>query len=376
MSSTRRTAFFVAILLLAATVRGQSAAPALDAATAERFAKLALACIDREYPNKPEHVLDSAADVQSVRAFHPAFFGCFDWHSSVHGHWMLVRLLALDTHSEMTLAGEIRARLAPHFTKEAMAVEVAYLDRKSARSFERTYGWAWILRLALELDRAASRPGADPSFAAWRDAIRPLEAAVAARFADFLPKLTTPIRTGVHPNTAFALAEALDWARAGGAGRADFERLVLERSRAFFGQDRACPFAYEPSGEDFFSPCLEEADLMRRVLPAREFSAWLDRFWPGPSTSGVALAPAVVSDPTDPKLVHLDGLNLTRAWTLAGIARALSASDPRREKLLRASREHARAGLVRVSSGNYEGEHWLASFAIRLITRPEETLRQ
>jgi hypothetical protein len=372
MSSTRRAAFFTAILLLAATVRGQSAAPALDAATAERFAKLALACIDREYPNKPEHVLDSSADVQPVRAFHPAFFGCFDWHSSVHGHWMLVRLLAL--HPEMPLAGEIRARLAPHFTKEAMATEVAYLDRKSARSFERTYGWAWTLRLALELDRAASRAGADhPALTEWRDAIRPLEAAVAARFADFLPKLTTPIRTGVHPNTAFALGEALDWARAGGAGRADFERLVVARSRDFYGRDRACPFAYEPSGEDFFSPCLEEADLMRRVLPAKEFSAWLDRFWPGLATSGVALAPAVVSDPTDPKLVHLDGLNLTRAWTLAGIARALPASDPRRERLLRASREHARAGLARVSSGNYEGEHWLASFAIRL-TRPEGTL--
>lgn len=367
--------FRLSILMLVASsaVRAQTASTSLDAATAERFAKLALACIDREYPNKPEHVLDGEADVRSVRTFHPAFFGCYDWHSSVHGHWMLVRLLAL--HPEMPLAVEIRTRLAPHFTKEAIAAEVAYLDRKSSRSFERTYGWAWALRLAVELDRAASRSGADPGLAEWRENVRPLEAAIASRFADFLPKLTTPIRTGVHPNTAFALAEAVDWARA--VHRDDFEKTVVARSRAFYGKDRSCPFAYEPSGEDFFSPCLEEADLMRRVLPGQEFSAWLGRFWPGLAAPGTAvgLEPAVVSDPTDPKLVHLDGLNLTRAWTLAGVASALPASDPRREKLLRASRDHARAGLARVSSGNYEGEHWLASFAIRLI-RLEETPRQ
>ena len=332
----------------------------LDAATADRFARLALACIDREYPNKPEHVLDEASDARPVRDFHPAFFGCYDWHSSVHGHWMLVRLLAVEP--DMPGAAEIRRRLDAHFTKDAIAAEVAYLDRKSSRSFERTYGWGWALRLALELDRAK-----DPRAKAWREAFRPLEDAVAARFADFLPKLTTPIRTGVHPNTAFALAEALDWAR--GVGRADLEKIVVARSRDFYAKDRACPFAYEPSGEDFFSPCLEEADLMRRVLSRPEFSAWLDRFWPQLTNSGVALSPAVVTDPTDPKLVHLDGLNLSRAWTLSGIASALPASDPRRAKLSRSADEHARAGLARVSSGNYEGEHWLASFAIRLITR-------
>jgi hypothetical protein len=338
----------------------EPAAPGLDTATAERFARLALACIDREFPNKPEHVLDGPLDAKPPKDFHPAFFGCYDWHSSVHGHWMLVRLLAIAP--DLTSAGEIRTRLDAHFSREAVAAEVAYLDRKSARSFERTYGWGWVLRLALELSRSK-----DPQVTVWRERIRPLEDAVASRFADFLPKLSTPIRTGVHPNTAFALGEALDWAR--GTGRAELAKTIVSRSRDFFARDRACPLAYEPSGEDFFSPCLEEADLMRRVLPRAEYSQWLERFWPALSReASFPLSPAVVTDPTDPKLVHLDGLNLSRAWALVGVAGALADADPRRAKLTKSAREHARAGLARVSSGNYEGEHWLASFAVRLTT--------
>jgi hypothetical protein len=197
--------------------------------------------------------------------------------------------------------------------------------------------------------------------------MKPLEDAIVLRLSDYLPKLTNPVRTGVHPNTAFALGEALDYARA--AGRKDLEALVLSRSRDYFGKDRSCPLAYEPSGEDFFSPCLLEADLMRRVFKRAEFSAWLARFLPSLSQPrGLALAPAVVTDPTDPKLVHLDGLNLTRAWTLRGIAGVLPSSDSRRSSLAKASLLHARAGLARVSSGNYEGEHWLASFAVYLLT--------
>lgn len=345
----------------------KAAAPPLDAATAERFARFALSCIDREYPNKPEHVLDGAADAKPPRQFHPAFFGCYDWHSSVHGHWMLARVLSL--RPDLPSASEIRARLDAHFGADAVAAEVAYLDRKSARSFERTYGWAWVLRLVFELDRSR-----DPQLRAWRERLRPLEEGVVSRFRDYLPKLPAPVRTGVHPNTAFALAEALDYAR--GAGRADFEKVLVARSREFFAADRACPLAYEPSGEDFFSPCLEEADLLRRVLSAADFSTWLAAFLPGLSGSGaLPLEPATVTDPTDPKLVHLDGLNLSRAWALAGIARALPATDPRRGKLARAAREHARAGLARVSSGNYEGEHWLASFAVRLATEEADGKR-
>jgi hypothetical protein len=273
---------------------------------------------------------------------------------------MLVRLLK--TVPRLESAGEIRTRLGAHFTAEAMAAETRYLDVKSNRSFERTYGWAWTLRLANEL-------GAwnDPDGKAWRASLDPLAKALVARLKDFLPKLTNPIRTGVHPNTAFALGEALDYARA--AGDAELEQLVMKRSWEYYGKDRACPIAYEPSGEDFFSPCLEEADLMRRVLPRADFAMWLSTFLPGLAAGRpFPLSPAVVSDPTDPRLVHLDGVNLTRAWTLRGIARALPATDARRKVLETSAAKHAEAGLARVSSGSYEGEHWLASFAVYLMT--------
>ena len=344
------------LLLTSAPAR----AAQLDSAEAERFAKLALACIDREFPNKPEHVLDSAADAKVPRDFHPAFFGCYDWHSSVHGHWMLVRLLK--TFPDLASRKEIRSRLAAHFTGEAMATEARYLDIRSNRSFERTYGWAWTLRLANEL-----ATWSDPDAKAWRANIEPLPKTIVARLKDFLPKLASPIRTGVHPNTAFALGEALDYART--AGEAELETLVVKRAREYYEKDRACPLAYEPSGEDFFSPCLEEADLMRRVLPQAEFAKWLQLFLPGLAAGKpFPLSPAVVTDPTDPRLVHLDGLNLTRAWTLRAVASALPESDARRKILEVAAGAHATAGLARVSSGNYEGEHWLASFAVYLLT--------
>lgn len=356
---------------LAALLAGGAAGPAhsaeIDAATAERFARLALSCTDREFPNKPEHVLDSAADAKTPKDLHPSFFGCYDWHSSVHGHWMLARLLK--TQPGLPSAPLIRARLSAALAPEAVAGEVRYLETKSNRGFERPYGWAWVLRLATELH------GWDDSDAKlWSTRIEPLEKAVVSRYQDYLPKLTRPVRAGVHPNTAFALAEALDYARA--THRADFEKTLVSRSHFYFGSDTSCPLVYEPSGEDFFSPCLEEADLMRRVLPQAEFARWLKKFLPGLSPAALSnkkafsLAPAVVADPTDGRLVHLDGLNLTRAWTLKGIAGALPSKDPRRALLQRASDEHARAGLARVSSGNYEGEHWLASFAVYLLTEP------
>jgi hypothetical protein len=333
----------------------------LDTATAERFARLALQCVDREFPNKPEHVLDGASDIRAPKDFHPAFFGCYDWHSSVHGHWMLARLLRL--HPEMPSADQIRAVLDAHFSEAAIQTETRYLDLKSARSFERPYGWAWTLRLAAELEAWD-----DPRARAWRGRIKPLETAIVVRFHDYLPRLTHPVRTGVHPNTAFALAEALDYARA--VGRKDFEKVLLARSSFYFGQDRACPLSYEPSGEDFFSPCLAEADLMRRVLPRKEYGRWLGRFWPRlQAKRALRLTPAVVTDPTDPKLVHLDGLNLSRAWMLRGIAQALPAKDARRTALLAAAGAHQAAGLARVASGHYEGEHWLASFAVYLLTQ-------
>ena len=361
-------AALLAAAFSAATPAGDStfaevSADRLDTPTAERFAKLALACAGREYPNKPEHVLESAADAKTPRELHPSFYGCYDWHSSVHGHWMLARLLK--TRPDLPSAPAIRERLAAALSAEAIAGEVAYVTAKSNRGFERPYGWAWTLRLASELSRWD-----DPDARTWSANMAPLEKAVVARFLEYLPKLTRPVRTGIHPNTAFALAEALDYARA--TGKADLLKTIVSRSHYYYGADRACPLAYEPSGEDFFSPCFEEADLMRRVLPQAEFSRWLKKFLPSLSPAiskkRFALEPAVVADPTDPRLVHLDGLNLTRAWTMKGIASALPATDSRRGVLETSSAEHARAGLARVSSGNYEGEHWLASFAVYLLT--------
>ena len=363
---TARRVLALAALLVASSASTLLAAP-LDAATAERFAGLALACVDREYPNKPEQVLESADDARPPKSFHPAFFGCYDWHSSVHGHWLLVRLLK--THPELASSARIRELLDAHFTPEAIAAETRYLDQKSNRAFERPYGWAWALRLAADL---AVLSADDPQARAWRERFRPLEDGLVERYVAYLPKLTNPVRTGVHPNTAFALALGLDYARA--TGRKDFERVLLSRSHFYYGQDRACPLAYEPSGEDFFSPCLSEADLMRRVLPPRDFARWLHGFLPQLSKAkALRLNPAVVTDPTDPRLVHLDGLNISRAWMLRGIASGLPPKDSRRATLLKAADAHAAAGLARVSSGNYEGEHWLASFAVYLSTETEKS---
>ena len=351
-----KKAAFAAGFLLAARL----GASELDAGTADRFARLALACVDREYPNKPEQVLEGPTDVKAPKDFHPSFYGCYDWHSSVHGHWMLARLL--QTNPAIPSASDIRARLDAHFTADAIAAEARYLDAPGARTFERPYGWAWTLRLAADLEGSQ-----DPQQRAWRERVKPLENAVLARLQDYLPKLTRPVRSGIHPNTAFALAQALDYARA--TRRADMEKIFLSRSSFYYGSDRACPLAYEPSGEDFFSPCLAEADLMRRVLPPKEYGAWLKRFLPQLSAHKTfPLTPVSAADPTDPRLVHLDGLNLSRAWMLRGIAQGLAANDGRRAVLLRAAAAHEVAGLARVSSGDYAGDHWLASFAVYLLT--------
>jgi hypothetical protein len=350
----------VAALAAGLLLAGDLGASELDAGTADRFARLALACIDREYPNKPEQVLDGPSDVKAPRQFHPAFYGCYDWHSSVQSHWMLARLLR--TNPALPSADEIRARMDAHFSNEAIEAETRYLEGSSARTFERPYGWAWTLRLVADLEASE-----DPQERSWRSRLKPLENAIVGRFQDYLPKLTHPVRSGVHPNTAFALAQALDYARA--TRRADLEKILLSRASFYYGSDRACPLAYEPSGEDFLSPCLAEADLMRRVLPPREYGRWLKRFLPQLSgQKAFPLTPVSVADPTDPKLVHLDGLNLSRAWMLRGIAQGLPASDARRAILLKNAAAHEVAGLARVGSGEYAGDHWLASFAVYLLT--------
>jgi len=328
---------------------------------AERFARLALACVGKEYPNKIAHVLNGDGDVKPPRELTPAFFGCYDWHSAVHGHWLLARLAR--TMPEAPFAPEARAALARALTTANMDAEVRYLEGAGRVSFERPYGLAWLLQLAAEI-----REWPSPEARAWSKALEPLERAAADRIASWLPKLSHPVRIGEHSQTAFALGLMLDWAR--GAGDAPRAALVEARARALFARDRACPLAYEPSGEDFLSPCLGEADLMRRILPPREYAAWLAAFLPVIPKNGSArwLEPAIVTDPGDPKLAHLDGLNLSRAWMLEGMAAGLPASDRRRPGLRAAAAAHREAGLKSVTGEHYEGGHWLGTFAVYLVT--------
>ncbi|PYS49113.1 MAG: DUF2891 domain-containing protein [Acidobacteria bacterium] len=348
---------------MAQTKDQNSESLSLSQSQASHFALLALKCLRKEYPNKIEHLINDASQVQSPQALHPAFFGCYDWHSSVHGHWLVVRLLRL--YPNLAESREIRAALDKNLTGENLEKEADYFKEAGRQSFERTYGWAWLLKLDEELygwtDADAKR---------WHQNLQPLVDVVVAKYIDFLPKQNYPIRTGVHPNTAFGLTFALDYARTVGNKR--LEDLITERSLAYFGADKAYPAAWEPGGEDFLSPALIEADLMRRVMKAVAFRQWFHQFLPEVSHGAPAslLKPAVVTDRTDPKLVHLDGLNLSRAWCMRSIASALSGTDPARKVLMDAATLHAQYSLAHVASGDYVGEHWLASFAVYLLSTP------
>jgi hypothetical protein len=351
-------------LILAATLQltsRPSNAESLPVDTATRLADLALECVHKEYPNKIAHVMDSDADAKLPRALTPAFYGCYDWHSAVHGHWLLVRLTRL--YPEASYAVRARKALAKSLTAENLATEAAYLGRKGRETFERPYGLAWLLSLDLEL-----REWDDPQARAWAEALAPLERAAVARLQAWLPKLAYPIREGEHNQTAFAFGLILDWAR--GTGDRGMEELLVSRTRALYAADRDCPIGYEPSGQDFLSPCLAEADLMRRVLAPAPFSTWLKAFLPRIPRNGTQdwLAVGVVTDKTDGKLVHLDGLNLSRAWMLEGIASGLPAGDPRIPALRAAAARHRSAGLSAVTGDNYAGGHWLGTFATYLVT--------
>lgn len=350
------------VCLAAANASLAPASPALDETTAGRFARLALACVAREYPNKIAHVLNGEQDVKPPRELTPAFFGCFDWHSAVHGHWLLARLAR--TFPDAAFAPEARAALARSLTPERIAAEVGYLQGEGRATFERPYGLAWLLELGAEL-----REWRDPDARAWAAALEPLERAVTGRLKDWLPKLSRPIRTGEHDQTAFAFGLIADWART--APEPDLAALVKARALAYYLGDRACPLDYEPSGQDFLSPCLAEADLIRRFLPPAHYAAWLGSFLPGLPLDGSGgwLQPGVVTDPADGKLAHLDGLNLSRAWMLEGIASGLPADDPRVASLRAAASVHRASGLAAVTGEHYEGGHWLASFAVYLLTR-------
>jgi hypothetical protein len=356
----------ISVILLLHPIQAKPPMPSNSKLTqlqASAFARLALKGMQKEYPNKPGEVLNSAADVMGPRAMHPAFYGCFDWHSAVHGHWMLVRLLRL--FPELPEKQQVRSVLAEHLTAKNLEAEADYFAKPNHQSFERTYGWAWLLKLAEEL-----KGWDDPQAREWSANLQPLTNTIVARYLAFLPKQTYPIRTGVHPNTAFGLAFALDYARA--ADHKALSALLEERSRTYFARDAGAPARWEPDGADFFSPSLMEADLMRRILPAGEFQAWLRRFLPElvqgePKT---LFEPAQVTDRSDPQIVHLDGLNLSRAWCMRNLAAALPKDDPARKLLAAGADRHAEAALRHVASGDYVGEHWLATYAVYMLQTP------
>jgi Protein of unknown function (DUF2891) len=326
-----------------------------------RYAQISLANIEREFPTKLDHVITDVATVASPRLLHPTFFGSFDWHSCVHAHWLLARVLKL--FPRLPEAAAIRRLFDARFASENIAAELAYLDRPESRSFERTYGWAWLLKLAEEL-------------AGWRDAdayrwsrdLAPLASAFVERYVAYLPQATYPIRHGVHSNSAFGLAFALDFGRA--CNVSTLAEACLSKARDWYLTDRDVAARWEPSGADFLSPCLIEADLMRRVLDSHAFASWLGGFLPDIAQRAPTslFTPAIVSDRSDPHIVHLDGLNLSRAWCWRAIGAALPAGDARSSVAFAAASAHLSAGLEGVASGAYAGDHWLATFAVLALT--------
>jgi hypothetical protein len=352
----------LALLALLAAPAVAGASTELAPATADRFADLALRCVQLEYPNKLSHTLQSDADVRPPRELTPAFYGCYDWHSSVHGHWLLARIARL--YPGTPFAAQARSALARSLTDANIAGEVRYFQTAGRASFERPYGLAWLLLLAAEL-----HDWDDPQAQRWATSLAPLEAEAARRLKAWLPKLQYPIRVGEHSQTAFAFGLVHDWAvRVGDEG---MRRLIEDRARFFYLHDVSCPLTYEPSGEDFLSPCLAEADLMRRILAPAQYADWLRRFLPAipQRQSADWLRPGIVTDRSDPKLAHIDGLNLSRAWMLQGIASGLPPHDRRIPALRAAADAHASAALPAVTGEHYEGGHWLGTFATYLTTR-------
>ena len=326
--------------------------PTLTLEQAGRLAGLPLSCVQQEYPNKLSQTLAGGEDLGEPKELHPAFYGCFDWHSAVHGHWSLVALLK--DFPDLPEADTARRMLAENLSADNIAAEVDYFQRATEKSYERTYGWAWLLKL-------------DEELLTWEDSLgqelhanlQPLTTLIVDRYLDFLPRLNYAIRTGEHPNTAFGLTFAYDYAQA--ANQQQLREEIVRTAKRFYAEDTACPIGWEPGGYDFLSPCLEEVNIMRRILPAAEFHPWLGSFLPQLADPDYTLEVATVSDRTDGKLVHLDGLNFSRAWVLGGLAEQY----PGRYGHLRAvANTHLEASLPNLVGDAYEGGHWLGSFAI------------
>ena len=324
----------------------------LSETTATALARIALGHVAREYPNKLDHVIAGPEDVATPSALHPIFFGSFDWHSCVHGYWLLARLLR--RYPGCSSAAAIRALFDASFTPDRAAGECAYFDRPASRGFERPYGWAWLLKLTAELQGLEG--------GGWARMLQPLASIIVTRFESFLPLATYPIRAGTHGNTAFALALAADHAET--AARPEFRALLQATALRWYGDDADCQ-AWEPGGDDFLSSALIEAEAMRRLLPEEAFRPWFDRFLPhlGDGAPASLFRPVTVTDRSDGKLAHLDGVNLSRAWCWRALARSLPAEDARRPGMEAAAAAHLSAGLPFVA-GDYMGEHWLASFAL------------
>ena len=337
------------------------AEPVFTLAEANKLIELPLHCLGTEYPYKPGETLESKADLVEPISVHPIFYGCFDWHSAVHGYWSMVSLLK--QFPEMDRAAEARNFLKNKITAENVATEVAYFEKSINKSFERTYGWAWLLKLSEEL-----HTWDDPLAMELVQNFQPFADLIVARYKEFLPKLNYPVRVGEHANTAFGLAFAFDYAK--NINDLQLIQLISQRSKDFYLADENCPITWEPSGYDFLSPCLEEVDIMRRVLSPEEFITWLDNFLPELSDINYELKVGEVSDRSDGKLVHLDGLNFSRAWVFYG----LSKQYPKYKHLENIANAHVQYSFPNVVGDTYEGGHWLGSFAIYTLNTLHQKL--
>jgi hypothetical protein len=349
--------FLLFSLLLPVTMHAQQSPTALNLDIANKLAALPLKCLELEFPYKTGIVFTDSSLLGAPKNYHPAFYGCFDWHSSVHGHWMLVRLLKI--YPNLNRADEIRTKLAQHLSAENIKIEQQLFKNAENKSFERIYGWSWLLQLQSEL-----KSWNDPLGKSLSENLQPLASQFSSAYVQFLDKLVYPIRVGEHTNLAFGLCLAWDYAQQ--CNDEALKKAIHDAAIRFYSKDKNAPVTYEPGGYDFLSPSLEEADLMRRVLPAAEYRQWLYQFLPGLFEKDIKIFNvATVKDRTDGKLVHLDGLNLSRTWCLEGIAKAAGKNQ---DAILALAHKHREAGLQQIFSGSYAGEHWLASFAVYMLT--------
>ena len=356
MRNFRLLIISIGFLLAKASFASTASVEPMSLEQANKLIELPLSCVQNEYPNKLNQVIGGAVDLRSPKSLHPIFYGCFDWHSAVHGYWSMVSLLS--QFPEMEKARQVRTILLRNLTPELVQQELEYFEQKINSSWERTYGWSWLLKLSLALHQWQ-----DPMAQQLAANLQPLAQKIVDRYTEFLPKLIYPIRVGEHTNTAFGLVFALDYARA--LGDTELEKLIIQRASDFYLEDQRCPISWEPSGYDFLSPCLQEIDLMRRVLTSKQFIRWLGRFMPELKKREYRLAVGEVGDREDGKLVHLDGLNFSRAWVLLSLAN----SEPRYRHLKQTAYEHINYSYPNLIGDSYEGGHWLGSFAIYALNQ-------